>query len=66
MTRTLSRGANMPEFCGGVLWSSWVPMFWAIQIKPMAKQPFCMMSEALRVGSVKYSLPFYSPTEFHL
>lgn len=43
----------MPEYCGGVLWSSWISMFWAIQIKPMAKQRSCMMSEALMVGFIE-------------
>lgn len=45
--QTLSRGPNMPEFCGVVLWSCWVSTFWALQKKPKAKQPSCVMSEAL-------------------
>lgn len=35
------------------------PGFWAIHIKPMAKQPFCMMSEALRVWSVEWSIDYH-------
>lgn len=35
---TLSKGANVPESCGGVLWACWAFVFLAIQKKPMAKQ----------------------------
>lgn len=57
-TRTLSRGANMPEFCGVVLWSCWVSMFWATQKKPKAKQPSCVMSEAPMIRCIGWSVDY--------
>lgn len=48
----------MSEFCSVVLWSCWVSMFWASQKKLKAKEPSCVMSEALTVQCIDWSIDY--------
>lgn len=75
-TQLAPRGTQRPhglfpdghEFCGVVLWSCWVYTFWALQEKPRPNN-LLVWCQRLSHGSMhrlKYRLPLYSPTEFHL